>query len=117
MAYPIQYALTYPKREVGIFPPFDFSQYSCFSFFSPDIERFPGLHLAQESLRMGCSTPTYFNAANEVLVERFLHREISWCAITQLLEKLLYRHKKIPLASLEAILYVDQEARKEARIA
>jgi len=117
MIYPIQYALTYPERERGMFPPFDFVKNNQLTFFPPDIEKFPALKLAQEALRMGKSSTAYLNAANEVLVERFLKREISWRAISSLLEKLLSHHKLVPTESLEAILYVDQEAREEAKIA
>lgn len=115
MIYPIQYALTYPERKVGIFPPFDFLKNSQLTFFSPDLEKFPALRLAQESLKMGKSWPAYFNAANEILVERFLKKEIPWNAIAALLEKLLARHQAIPTESLEAILSVDQLAREEAK--
>jgi 1-deoxy-D-xylulose-5-phosphate reductoisomerase len=54
------------------------------------------------------------NAANEILVDRFLKREIPWLAIGTLLEKLMSSHKPVNLLSLEAILSVDQTAREEA---
>jgi 1-deoxy-D-xylulose-5-phosphate reductoisomerase len=117
MIYPIQYALTYPARQPGMFPPFDFLKNSQLTFFSPDLEKFPALRLAEESLKTGKSLPAYFNAANEILVERFLKKEISWNSIASLLEKLLSRHQAIPAESLETILSVDQVAREEAKVA
>jgi len=115
MIYPIQYALTYPERQIGMFPPFDFLKNSQLTFFPPDLDRFPALRLAQESLKCGKSLPAFYNGANEVLVERFLNKEISWNSIAGLLEKLLSRHQAIAAESLEAILSIDQLAREEAR--
>jgi 1-deoxy-D-xylulose-5-phosphate reductoisomerase len=117
MIYPIQYALTYPKRAIGMFSPFDFLKNTQFTFFPPDLEKFSALRLAQEAMKIGKSSPAYLNAANEVLVARFLKREIGWGAISSLLEKLMGKHQVVPIASLEAILSVDREAREEATIA
>ena len=55
------------------------------------------------------------NAANEVLVERCLNKEISWHGIAQKLETLMERHSPSGADSLEKILAVDAEARREAR--
>lgn len=114
MIYPIQYAMSYPERKPGMFAPFDFLKNNQFTFYSPDFEKFPGLRLAQESMKVGKSSPCYFNAANEVLVERFINKEICWSSISALLEKLLVKHRVVETESLESILSVDQEARKEA---
>ncbi len=117
MIYPIQYAMTYPERKKGIFPPFDFLKNHQFTFLPPDTDRFPALRLAQESMKRGGSSPAYLNAANEVLVARFLKKEISWNAIATLLETLLNKHRVITANSLETILEVDYEARREAHVA
>lgn len=117
MVYPIQYALTYPKRKPGMFSPFDFAKNSRLEFFPPDRVRFPSLRLAQKSMEAGKSTPCYLNAANEVLVDRFLKREISWKEIPQCLERLLQRHEAVALDSLDTILSIDHEARQEAMTA
>lgn len=114
MIYPIQYALTYPERKKGMFPSFDFVKNGKLEFFSPDHQKFPALSLIHESLRMGGSAPCYLNGANEVLVARFLKREISWLGIVDKLEKLLGRHRVVQPGSIEAVLTVDAEARNEA---
>lgn len=114
MVYPIQYALTYPERKKGMFPPFDFVKNGTLQFFSPDHQKFPALTLVHESLRMGGSAPCYLNAANEVLVARFLEKEISWLGIVQKLEKLLGRHRVTCPDTIEAVLKIDEEARFEA---
>lgn len=117
MIIPIQYALTYPKRKTGFLPPFDFTKHTTLQFFAPDMKKFRCLSLAFEALRQGGSSPCYLNGANEVLVHRFLNREISWKDISTKLEHLLSRHRAQPTPDLETIFQVDQEARKEALIA
>lgn len=114
MIYPIQYALTYPERKPGMFPPFDFTKNNILEFFPPDYQKFPALSLAHEVLERGGSAPCYLNAINEVLVERFLKEEISWSGIVRRIEKLLGAHKDIPADSVDTILMIDHEARKEA---
>lgn len=117
MIYPIQYAMTYPERLPGLFPPFDFVKNHQLTFATPDTSLFPALKLAQECMIRGESYPTFLNAANEVLVKRFIKKEISWNDIASLLDKLLTRHQAVSTKSLEIILNVDQEARKEAQVA
>ena len=116
MIFPIQYALTYPKRKAGFLPPFDFRKYPSLQFFAPDTKKFRCLALAFEAIRQGGSAPCYLNAANEVLVHRFLSREISWKEISSKLEYLLARHQVLPAHDLETILQIDQAAREEALI-
>jgi len=115
MVLPIQYALTYPERKQGILPPYDFLKNATLTFYPPDVKRFPCLQLALESLREGKSYPCFLNAANEVLVERFLKKEISWTSIGSRLEKLISLHQACNVLSLGAILSVDQLARELAR--
>ena len=60
--------------------------------------------------------PCFLNAANEVLVGRFLNKEIGWLEISQKLEKLLASHKPEKRQDLETIFAVDACARQEAQI-
>lgn len=114
MINPIQYALTYPKRKPGFLPPFDWSKVWQLDFSPPDRAHFPAIDFAYQSLELGGSAPCKLNAANEVFVERFLNREISWRGITDRLETLMKRHQSHKVESIEALLEVDHEARKEA---
>lgn len=115
MLVPIQYAITYPDRYTGSLVPFDFCKNGTLQFLLPDTDRFRCLKLAYEALRLGGSLPCYMNAANEILVHRFLNREIAWKQIAFHLESLLSRHLMKPVNSLQDILAVDQMAREEAR--
>jgi 1-deoxy-D-xylulose-5-phosphate reductoisomerase len=115
MALPIQYALTFPKRQEGLLAPFDFLKHPQLTFEAPDRKKFPCLMLAEEALRLGLSYPCFINAANEVLVNRFLNREIRWVDIAYKLEKLMSSHQAIDVVTLEAVLAIDHEAREKAR--
>ncbi len=113
MVLPIQYALTYPKRQKSLCPPFSFN--GTMTFHPPDFKKFPCLGLALHALKAGKSYPCFLNAANEVLVERFLQGEISWMAIGEKLDQLISSHDSSDVLSLEAILGVDLMARQLAR--
>lgn len=114
MIVPIQYAMTYPDRQPGLLKPFDFVKNSKLEFSVPNKQTFRCLALAYEALRQGGSLPCYMNAANEILVERFLKGEISWKEIGIQLEMLMSRHAVVAIDSLDIILAVDALAREEA---
>ena len=114
MKLPIQYAFTYPKRRVGMMKPFDFISAGKLEFYQADTSKFRCLALAYWALKQGGTLPGFMNAANEVLVERFLRREIRWVDIATKLEILMEKHRKVPTLDLETILEVDLLAKKEA---
>jgi 1-deoxy-D-xylulose-5-phosphate reductoisomerase len=114
MLVPIQYALTYPEREEGLIKPFDFTKHRHLDFFTPDFSKFAGLKLALDAIRSGGSMSCYMNAANEVLVNRFLQKEIGWLDIGNKLTSLMSSHDVITLNSLEEVMAVDALAREEA---
>lgn len=116
MIVPIQYALTYPDRYPGMLEPFDFVKHAKLDFAVPDLSKFRCLALAYEAIRQGKSLPCYMNAANEVLVERFLLGKIQWNEIGIQLENLMNQHQVQPLDTLESILEMDAQARKEAAL-
>jgi len=115
MIIPIQYAMTYPERKPGMLKPFDFTIKRQLDFFPPDVSKFPAVRLASFALETGKSIPCFMNACNEILVERFIKKEISWKNIVAMLEKLMESHQPIECDTIEKCLWVDQEARKEAR--
>ncbi len=117
MKIPIQYAMTYPKREKGIVPCFDFMKYSKLEFFAPEWKKFPCLGLAFEAAKEGGTLPCFMNAANEVLVYRFLEGEIDWVEIGKKLEILMGAHKAQPQEDLSVLFEVDEMARSLATTA
>ena len=114
MKLPIQYALTYPDRYPGTLAPFDFTEYETLNFYQPDTEKFRCLKLAFEALREGGSMPCFMNAVNEILVERFLNKEISWLSIGERLENLMHQYQSVESSNLDEILNIEKEARQLA---
>jgi 1-deoxy-D-xylulose-5-phosphate reductoisomerase len=115
MILPIQYAMTYPKRLKGMLSPFNFLAHSPLEFIAPDTHQFPCLRLAFEACKQGGSLPCYMNAANEVLVNRFINRQLSWQDIGKKLEHLMERHQVGAVSDLDAVRAVDALAREQAK--
>ena len=111
MKLPIQYALTYPDRILNDFERLDFSKLNSLTFEKPDLETFPCLKLAYDSLNMGGTYSAVLNAANEVLVNEFLENKIGFYDIPYYIEKTLDAHKSISKPSLEEILHIDKWSR------
>lgn len=114
MLVPIQYAITYPERLAGSLKPFDFSKNHTLQFLLPDMNKFRCLKLAYDAIRCGGSMPCYMNAANEVLVHKFLNKEIAWKDIAIRLENLMSRHSVNSISNLDDIFAVDKMAREDA---
>ncbi|MCB1135261.1 MAG: 1-deoxy-D-xylulose-5-phosphate reductoisomerase [Chlamydiia bacterium] len=114
MQLPIQYAFTFPERLPSALQPLDFTRCGRLDFEVPDTTQFRCLALAYEAVKAGGSLPCYLNAANEVLVDRFLKRRIGWGDIAVKLESLMERHSVQAPDDLDAILAVDAKARMEA---
>jgi 1-deoxy-D-xylulose-5-phosphate reductoisomerase len=114
MRSPIQYAMMYPKRQRSLLAPFDFTKASHLEFYPPNYEQFPCLKMACEALKKSGSATCYLNAANEVLVNRFLKGDIPWVGIGGLLQKLLDRFHPQPVSDWETVIEIDTMARKQA---
>jgi 1-deoxy-D-xylulose-5-phosphate reductoisomerase len=61
--------------------------------------------------------PAVLNAANEVAVEAFLQRRLSFLEIPEVIERVLARHSTLPASSLDDVLSADDWARREAHAA
>lgn len=115
MRHAIQYALTYPERHASAaLPPLDLTRLGALRFEAPDAERFPCLGLAYRALRAGGTLPAAMNAANEEAVKAFLDGRIRLTDISRVIERVMDEHAVRPVASLDAVLEVDREARAEA---
>lgn len=114
MRTPIAYALGFPERIGSGVASLDLVAKSPLTFEEPDEERFPSLRLAREALEAEGSAPCVFNAANEVAVEAFLAKKISFLQIFDIVEKTLSAHSLTKLTNMEEVLATDQWARRQA---
>ncbi len=115
MGLPIQYALTYPERQLSHVSGPDFAALANLTFARPDLENTPCLRLAMDCARLGGTAPAVMNAANEEAVALFLRRQIGYNQIYDCVAKAVQCIKIIQNPDLMCILAVDQEARQWIR--
>jgi 1-deoxy-D-xylulose-5-phosphate reductoisomerase len=114
MRIPIQYALTYPKREKSAFPRLDFAKMKDLTFEKPDTDTFLALKYAYEAGEKGGTMPCVFNAANEIAVNAFLQEKLSFLGIYDIIREAMGAHEIIEKPSIEALLETDRRAREFA---
>ncbi|WP_088108252.1 1-deoxy-D-xylulose-5-phosphate reductoisomerase [Tyzzerella sp. An114] len=112
MRLPIQYALLYPKRVDTNLPRLDLFEHNNLTFEKPDMDTFKCLSLAFRAINEGGTMPAVMNAANEVAVERFLNREISFLQIPELIEKTMNSYSPVYNYDLKTVLEADKWARE-----
>ena len=115
MRTPIQFAFTYPDRADGNVKRLDLAAVKTLTFESPDMEKFPSLALGYRAARAGGTMGAVLNAANEVAVDRFVAREISFTRIFEVVRAVMDRHSPVAKPSLADVLQADAWARQEAR--
>lgn len=114
MRLPIQYALGYPDRLPSDFPRFSFAQCRELTFEEPDRGLFRNLDLAYKALGAGGNMPCILNAANEVVVEEFLHDRIGFLDMPGVIEEVMGRVRFMASPGLEDYQWSDAEARRVA---
>jgi 1-deoxy-D-xylulose-5-phosphate reductoisomerase len=114
MRLPILYALAYPERPASTLT-FDMAALSHLDFEQPDLERFPCLRLGFEAAEKGGAHCIALNAADEVAVEAFLDRRLSFTGIPRTIEKVLASTPEAHPSTIAEVLAYDLEARQMAR--
>ena len=114
MRTPIAHSLAYPNRIASGVEPLDFTKLASFTFCEPDFERFPNLRLALDASKLGQGATTVLNASNEIAVEAFLQRQISFTDIAKLNEWCLEKLGGNKPKSIDDILLLDSQTRQIA---
>ena len=114
MRVPIQYAFSYPLRLKSSFPRIDFNLCTQLTFEKPDTKKFRNLALAYEAIRRGGNMPCIVNAANEIVNAGFLHDQISFLGMSEVIEKTMERTTFVAKPTLDDYLGTDAEARRIA---
>lgn len=115
MRLPIQYALTYPERIAADFGRVDFRVCRQLTFEDPDVKTFRNLGLAYRAMEREGNMPCVLNAANEVAVEAFLHRECSFTDMPALIEQVMSAADFIQHPDIDDYVNTDAMARSLAR--
>ena len=111
MRLPILYALSYPYRIELDTKRLNFSELHSLEFFKPDINKFPCLRIAYESIEKGGNIPCAMNAANEIAVKAFLSREIPFVAIPKIIGEVISGTEFVAEPSIDDIYKTDLQAR------
>lgn len=111
MRTPIAYALGYPLRFDSGVASLDFSQMMDLTFRPAEAERYPCLQLAIDACWSGQAATTTLNAANEIAVDAFLDKRITFAMISEVCAATLDNAQLSELTTLEAILACDHAAR------
>lgn len=111
MRLPIQYALTYPERIKSPTPFLDFTKHNQLTFEEPDFKRFRNLEIAYQAMKQGGNLPCIINAANEVVVDAFLHDKVGFIEMSDIIEKTIHRLAFISNPTYEDYVACDAETR------
>lgn len=111
MKLPIQYALSWPDRWQQPLAALDLVKVAGMTFMAPRLTDFPCLKLAFNAGREGGIMPCILNAANEIAVQAFMQKRISFIEIPQLIEATMKSMKNTPASSIDQLIAVDKEAR------
>ena len=114
MRVPIQLAMSYPVRLESSFPRLDWWDMQDLTFERPDLNRFPCLALAYESIRLGGNAACIVNAANEVVNLAFRQDKCGFLQMAEVIAETLARVPYIKEPSLEDYLETDRLAREVA---
>ena len=114
MKLPIQYALTYPERDM-CFEQLDLFKIGSLTFERPDCDTFRLLPLCIEAINRGGLYPTAINGANEESVKLFLEGKIKFLQIAELNEKAMNLCENKKDFTVEDIFAADETARRIVR--
>ena len=114
MRTPIAHALGWPERIASGVESLDILRTARLDFEAPDVEQFPCLRLARTAAEAGGTAPAALNACNEMAVDAFLARRLSFLGIPEIIERVMARYEATPATSLESVLATDAWARREA---
>ena len=115
MRIPIQYAFSYPDRLKSDFPRIDFDLCTQLTFEHPDTEKFRNLALAFEAISKGGNMPCIINAANEIANAAFLHDEVSFLGMSDVIEQTMQKASFIYKPTFDDYMATDREAREIAK--
>ena len=108
----IQYAITYPNREISLSNQLDFAQIGKLTFEEPNMSTFKLLPLAYYAIEKDGVIPAVLNAADEIAVQNYLNGKINFMQLFDIVEKTVVEYENIENPSLDDIVFADKCARK-----
>ena len=111
MRIPIAHAMGYPDRIDSGVDALDLFKVAHLDFEQPDFDKFPCLRLAYQALSAGDNMPAVLNAANEIAVDAFLKRRMTFTDIPRMIEHTLHAIGQETIFTLDDVLKTDAHAR------
>ena len=115
MQIPISYALGYPNRINSGVGSFDLSSIENLNFSKVDHDKFPSINYAYKALDASGNSCLVINAANELAVNAFLEKQISFLSIFSIIEDSFSISLNSMSSSIEEILDGDIECRQKIK--
>ena len=114
MKHPIYGALCWPEYKDTYLKPFDL--FDCtMTFYKPRYEDFPMLNYAFDCVKEKKSHTIAYNAANEIAVDAFINKKISFTQIFDIVKFVLDKDWSQEIVSFEQVFDQDKLARKIAK--
>lgn len=114
MRIPISYALDYPERMTWQAEMLDLVKLSRLDFYEIDLDRFPCFELAKTVLSSTPEHAVILNAANEVAVAAFLHDQLAYSEIAEVVDRALNRFSAVAVTkTLDDVIGLDCEVRNQ----
>lgn len=111
MRTPIAQGLAWPRRIAAGVEFLDLVKVGSLDFRAPDAGRFPCLGLAEAAAREGRLACTWLNAADEVVVQAFLDKQLNFGDIAEVIERVMAKVPGGVMRDLDAVLAADARAR------
>lgn len=115
MRLPIEYAITYPKREQMCCDRLSLTDIGTLTFAKPDMETFGCLKLCINAIKEGGLKPAAANGANEEAVALFLSGKIKFLDIEKCVEAAVKAQPYVENYTLEDVFKADENARNLVR--
>jgi 1-deoxy-D-xylulose-5-phosphate reductoisomerase len=115
MRVPIAYALSWPERLLLDLPRFDFHDMMSLEFSKPEEGKFRALRLAHDALKKPDTLPCVMNAADEVAVDEFLKRNLSFDRIPIIIERTMDKLSGEKADTIEELIELDRKSRITAK--
>lgn len=113
MTTPISYALHYPEYGKPLVKELDLTTIGTLNFFKLDEERFPCLGLARYAAKEGDISGCILNAADEILVDRFIKGDIGFYDISDGIKMALDKFSRCGnFEDSDSVFRMDKEVRE-----
>ena len=115
MRTPIAHALAWPERIASGVSPLSLIDAARLDFYKPCMRRYQCLKLATDVAAEGGTAAAMLNAANEEAVDAFLHSQLHFTGIADVVDFTLQSLPSVAADSIETVLDADHQARVLAK--